>query len=139
LAHTTEKDGKWVLTPHPGEAARLIQTNANEIQQDRFAAAYVIQQKYGGMVVLKGAGTLVASDSDIAVSPSGNPGMASGGMGDVLAGLIGGLLAQGFSLKDAAQQGVYVHGAAGDLAAEQGGERGMLASDLMPYIKQLVN
>ncbi|CAG7856828.1 Bifunctional NAD(P)H-hydrate repair enzyme Nnr [biofilm metagenome] len=139
LAHTTEKNGKWVLTPHPGEAARLLQSNANEIQQDRYVAAAAIQQKYGGLVVLKGAGTLVASDSDIAVSSTGNPGMASGGMGDVLAGLIGGLLAQDFSLKDAAQQGVYIHGTAGDLAAEQGGERGMLASDLISYIRQLVN
>ncbi len=139
LAHVTEKHANWVLTPHPGEAARLMQGTAADIQHDRFAAATNIQRKYGGIVVLKGAGTLVASNTDIAVSTTGNPGMASGGMGDVLAGLIGGLLAQGYSLKDAAQQGVYLHGMAGDLAAENGGERGLLASDLMPYIRHLVN
>jgi NAD(P)H-hydrate epimerase len=139
LAHATEKYDKWVLTPHPGEAARLIQSNPGDIQQDRFTAATAIQRKFGGIVVLKGSGTLVASDSEIAVSHTGNPGMASGGMGDVLAGLIGGMLAQGFSMKDAAQQGAYLHGMAADLAAEQYGERGMLASDLMPYIQQLVN
>lgn len=139
LAHVTEKHANWVLTPHPGEAARLMQGTVADIQQDRYATVAKIQRKYGGIVVLKGAGTLVASNADIAVSTTGNPGMASGGMGDVLAGLIGGLLAQGFSLKDAAQQGVFLHGMAGDLAAEQGGERGLLASDLMPYIRQLVN
>ncbi len=139
LAHVTEKHANWVLTPHPGEAARLMQNTVADIQQDRYAAATKLQRKYGGIVVLKGAGTLVASPADIAVSTTGNPGMASGGMGDVLAGLVGGLLAQGFSLKDAAQQGVFLHGMAGDLAAEQGGERGLLASDLMPYIRRLVN
>lgn len=139
LAHVTEKQANWILTPHPGEAARLMHINVNDIQQDRFAAVAAIQHQYGGIVVLKGTGTLVASNGDIAVSTSGNPGMASGGMGDVLAGLIGGLLAQGFSMKDAAQQGVYLHGMAGDLAAEENGERGLLASDLMPFIRRLVN
>ncbi|MBM4208332.1 MAG: NAD(P)H-hydrate dehydratase [Gammaproteobacteria bacterium] len=139
LAHVTEKHAKWVLTPHPGEAARLMHKNVSDIQQDRYAAVAAMQKQYGGIVVLKGSGSLVASDGEIAVSGSGNPGMASGGMGDVLAGIIGGLLAQGFSMKDAAQQGVYLHGMAGDLAAEAGGERGLLASDLFPYIRQLVN
>ena len=125
----------WILTPHPGEAARLLQCSIAKIQQDRFAAVAAIQASYGGIAVLKGAGTLIASNDDIAVSTTGNPGMASGGMGDVLSGVIAGLLAQGLPLKNAAQQGVYSHGWAADLAAEKDGERGLLASDLMPYLR----
>ena len=136
-APTTNKD--WVLTPHPGEAARLLKCSTAEIQQDRFAAAGSLQIGYGGVVVLKGAGTLIASENQLAVSNTGNPGMASGGMGDVLGGVIAGLLAQGLSLQDAAQQGVYNHGLAADLAAEKDGERGLLACDLMPYLRQLIN
>ena len=139
LAHVPEKRSNWILTPHPGEAARLLGVASAEIQQDRFRAAAGIQTKYNGIVALKGAGTLIAGADEIAVCATGNPGMASGGMGDVLAGAIAGLIAQGFSLKDAAQQGVYVHGMAADLAAGQGGERGLLASDLMPFLRQLVN
>jgi NAD(P)H-hydrate epimerase len=82
---------------------------------------------------------LIASEQGLAVSNTGNPGMASGGMGDVLSGVIAGLLAQGLTLQDAAQQGVYIQGMAADLAAEKNGERGLLASDLMPYLRQLVN
>ncbi|TAK60727.1 NAD(P)H-hydrate dehydratase [Methylobacter sp.] len=129
----------WILTPHPGEAARLLNCSNAEIQQDRFAAALSLQAKYGGVAILKGAGTLIASEHDLAVSNTGNPGMASGGMGDVLTGVIAGLLAQGFSVQDAAQQGVYNHGLAADLSAAKDGERGLLATDLMPYLRQLVN
>jgi NAD(P)H-hydrate epimerase len=128
-----------VLTPHTGEAARLLVTTTRAIQQDRFTAVRDIQQKYGGVAVLKGAGTLIASAEDIAISTTGNPGMASGGMGDVLSGVIGGLLAQGYPLKEAAQQGVYLHGLAADMAVAKKGERGLLASDLMPYLRKLVN
>ncbi|MDO9104026.1 MAG: NAD(P)H-hydrate dehydratase [Methylovulum sp.] len=129
----------WILTPHPGEAARLLVCTTADIQQDRFAAAKAIQAKFGGITVLKGAGTLIASGHDLAVSTTGNPGMATGGMGDVLSGVIAGLLAQGRPVADAAQQGVYIHGWAADLAAANGGERGLLASDLMPYLRRLVN
>jgi len=129
----------WVLTPHPGEASRLLNCATAAIQHDRFAAALSLQANYGGVAILKGAGTLIASGHQLAVSNTGNPGMASGGMGDVLSGVIAGLLAQGLSLQDAAQQGVYIHGLAADLAAEKGGERGLLASDLMPYLRLLVN
>ena len=98
-----------------------------------------LQKKYGGVIVLKGAGTLVASDQGcISLCDQGNPGMASGGMGDVLTGVIAGLLAQGLDLLAAAQTGVCVHASAGDRAAEEG-QRGMLALDLMPCIRQLVN
>lgn len=128
-----------ILTPHPGEAARLLNCSTAEIQQDRFAAVLAIQAKYGGIVILKGAGTLVASEHTVAIAAAGNPGMASGGMGDVLSGVIAGLMAQQFSLQYSAQQGVYLHALAADLAAINGGERGLLASDLMPYLRQVVN
>ncbi|MDO9424218.1 MAG: NAD(P)H-hydrate dehydratase [Methylobacter sp.] len=139
LANARAAKPNWILTPHPGEAARLLNCSTADIQQDRFAAASSIQANYGGVAILKGAGTLIASEHQLAVSNTGNPGMASGGMGDVLAGAIAGLLAQGLSLQDAAQQGVYNHGLAADLAAEKDGERGLLASDLMPYLRRLVN
>lgn len=127
-----------ILTPHPGEAARLLKCSTAEIAADRFAAVKEIQAIYGGICVLKGAGTLIFDGEEMSVSTTGNPGMASGGMGDVLAGIIGGLLAQGLSIKQATKTGVYLHGAAADLAADQG-ERGLLASDLMPMIRKLVN
>ncbi|MFZ2726784.1 MAG: NAD(P)H-hydrate dehydratase, partial [Methylococcaceae bacterium] len=104
-----------------------------------FAAVSALQQRYGGVVVLKGAGPLIASSQELALSNTGNAGMASGGMGDVLAGVIGGLIAQGLSLTQAAQQGVYGHGYAADLAVKQDGERGLLASDLMPYLRRWIN
>jgi len=139
LAGSPQKNANWILTPHPGEAARLLNCATADIQQDRYSAASVIQARYDGIAVLKGAGTLIASKNEMAVSSTGNPGMASGGMGDVLSGVIAGLLAQGFSLQHAAQQGVYGHGLAADMAALKYGERGLLASDLMPYLRQWVN
>ena len=139
LANAPEKSSNWVLTPHPGEAARLLNCGTATVQHNRFAAVNAIQSKYDGIAVLKGSGTLIASNGKIAISTTGNPGMASGGMGDVLAGVIVSLISQGLSPNDSAQQGVYLHGMAGDLAAEQAGERGLLASDLMPYLRQLVN
>ncbi|MDD5321755.1 MAG: NAD(P)H-hydrate dehydratase [Methylococcales bacterium] len=138
LAKSPVVNADWIITPHPGEAARLLNCSTAEIQQDRFVSVTALQAKYGGTVILKGSGTLIASENELAVSTTGNPGMASGGMGDVLAGVIAGLLAQGLSLKNAAQQGVYSHGQAADLAAEKGGERGLLASDLMPFLRQQV-
>jgi ADP-dependent NAD(P)H-hydrate dehydratase / NAD(P)H-hydrate epimerase len=135
LAGLSITNPDWILTPHPGEAARLLKCSTTDIQQDRFAAVLAIQANYGGVAILKGAGTLIASKDQCAVSTTGNPGMASGGMGDVLSGVIAGLLAQGLSLQDAAQQGVYRHGQAADTAAEKDGERGLLASDLMPYLR----
>ena len=129
--------GDWILTPHPGEAARLLDTDTGAVQADRFAAAREIQSRYGGVVVLKGAGSLIAEDDRIAVCPYGNPGMASGGMGDVLSGVLVALLAQGLSPGDAARLGVCLHSAAADRAAE-GGMRGMLATDLLRPLRQLV-
>lgn len=128
-----------IITPHPGEAGRLLKQTTANIQQDRYASVQNLQQQYGGVVVLKGAGTLIADSQGIAVASVGNPGMASGGMGDVLTGVIAGLLAQGLPLNSAAQQGVMLHGLAADQAALESGERGLLASDLMPYLRRMVN
>lgn len=129
----------WVLTPHPGEAARLLGSSTAEVQADRFAAVAAIQSRYGGVCVLKGAGTLITDGRALpAVCTDGNPGMASGGMGDVLTGTIAGLLAQGLGPFEAARLGVCLHGAAGDAAAAEG-ERGLLATDLMPWLRHLVN
>ncbi len=129
----------WILTPHPGEAARLLNIESKEIQANRFEAVVRLQKKYGGVCMLKGAGSLIASEGgELSLCDAGNPGMASGGMGDVLSGVIGGLLAQGIALKDACSLGVCLHASAADYAAESG-ERGMLASDLLPEIRRLVN
>ena len=139
LAQHPQQHDNWILTPHPGEAARLLGETIPEIQSDRFAAAQRLQQRYNGVIVLKGAGTIIHSSGHRppAVCSQGNPGMATGGSGDVLTGVIAGLIAQGLDLLDAAETGVCVHAAAGDLAA-QDGERGMIASDLFPYIRKLL-
>ena len=139
LAEQPIRHQRWILTPHPGEAARLLGVSAAEIQRDRFAAARELQACYGGVVVLKGSGTLVVGENELPrVCAAGNPGMASGGMGDVLAGVIAGLLAQRLDSLDAAALGASLHGAAGDEAA-RAGERGLLASDLMAPLRRLVN
>ena len=136
LAKSPTANSNWILTPHPGEAARLLKCSTAEIEQDRFTSVTALQRQYEGIVLLKGAGTLIASADECAISTTGNPGMASGGMGDVLAGVIAGLCAQGLSLKEAAQQGAYHHGLAADKAVKNKGERGLLASDLMPYLRR---
>lgn len=128
----------WVLTPHPGEAARLLGCTTAEVQGDRFAAVRALGQRYGGVTVLKGAGTLIVEGGTLAVCDAGNPGMASGGMGDVLTGIIAGLLAQGLEAGEAARAGVCLHATAADRAAAEG-ERGLLASDLMAPLRRLAN
>jgi ADP-dependent NAD(P)H-hydrate dehydratase / NAD(P)H-hydrate epimerase len=129
----------WVLTPHPGEAARLLGSTAAAVQADRLAAARELQRRYGGVAVLKGAGTIVYPPGGPAlVCDRGNPGMAVGGMGDVLTGLIAGVAAQCGDLALAAQAGVFVHAQAGDLAS-RAGERGMLASDVLRQVRACVN
>jgi len=138
LAAHPSKYHNWILTPHPGEAARLLGISIVEVESDRYRAVKLLQERFGGVIVLKGSGTLICSDESLFVANVGNPGMASGGMGDLLCGLIAALLAQGLSLLDAASLGVCIHGNAADIAAKQG-ERGMLASDLLPHLRQLVN
>ncbi len=128
-----------VLTPHPGEAARLLGSDIANVQGDRFAAARALAKRYAAIVVLKGAGSLVAApDGRVAACPWGNAGMASGGMGDVLTGVIAALLAQGLSAWDAACTGVALHARAGDLAAGDA-PRGLLASDLFGPLRELAN
>lgn len=139
LAVNPEKKVNWILTPHPGEAGRLLTISAADIQKDRVAAIKKIQSSFGGVCVLKGAGSLVLDESgEPVLCEAGNPGMATAGMGDVLSGVIGGLVAQGIPLNNAAKLGVLLHALAGDRAAKQG-ERGMIASDLFVYLRELVN
>ena len=129
-----------VITPHPGEAARLLGVTTADVQRDRFAAASALCERYASQVVLKGAGSIVASPGGLpAVICAGNPGMAVGGMGDLLTGCIAALLAQGFAPRDAAIAGALLHAAAGDAAARDEGERGLLPSDLLPWLRRLAN
>ena len=128
-----------VITPHPGEAATLLDTSAGNIQADRLAALQGLQQRVGGSVVLKGAGSLVSSADGIPwICTAGNPGMAAPGMGDVLTGIIAALLAQGLGPEQAACVGVQAHALAGDSAARQG-ERGLMASDLIAELRAVLN
>ena len=128
-----------VITPHPGEAGTLLACTSAEIQAERPTALAGLRRKYGGVAVLKGAGTLVSASSGVPwLSTSGNPGMAAPGMGDVLTGVIAALLAQGVGLEDAAAIGVEMHASAGDVAAASG-ERGMLASDVILALRQVAN
>jgi NAD(P)H-hydrate epimerase len=140
LAQIDMQRQHWILTPHPGEAARLLGNTTQAISNDRFAALGRLAEKYIATVVLKGAGTLVQTINDVpGVCGGGNPAMASGGMGDVLTGIIAGLIAQGLELTKATQFAVCLHRKAADLAIRGIGERGLLASDLMPSIRRLVN
>lgn len=140
LAINPHKRQNRVLTPHPGEAARLLNCRVSDIESDRLLAATRLAKRYGGVVVLKGAGTVIVSErGEIAIADVGNPGMATGGMGDVLSGIVGGLLAQKLSLYDAACAGCVVHGSAADWLAARRGTRGMLATDLLPVLFRYVN
>ena len=111
-----------------------------EVQEDRFLALRELVLRYRGVIALKGAGTLIGTpNKEPMICTAGNPGMASGGMGDVLSGVIGGLIAQGLRCYEAACTGILVHSMAGDRASRQGGERGLLATDLLHHIRLLVN
>lgn len=124
-----------ILTPHPGEMSRLVNESVAEVQKDRIGCARTFARRFGVHVILKGARTVIAHpDGDVFINPSGNPGMASGGMGDVLTGMIAGLVAQGYSPRKAAHAGVYLHGKAADALVRQTGPFGYLASDVMEVI-----
>jgi NAD(P)H-hydrate epimerase len=128
-----------ILTPHPGEAARLLGCEAAQVQRDRLAAAGELVARHGCVVVLKGAGTIVAAPGRrLLVVTAGNPGMAVGGMGDLLSGVVAALRAQGLDAFDAASCGALLHAVAGDAAARDG-ERGMLPSDLLPHLRACAN
>ncbi|MDP2431683.1 MAG: NAD(P)H-hydrate dehydratase [Pseudomonadota bacterium] len=130
-----------VLTPHPGEAGRLLGMSSQAVQLDRPGSVARLSESFRAVVVLKGAGTLVkAPAGEIWRNTSGNPGMAAPGMGDVLAGIIAALIAQGMTVEAAAVVGVWLHGAAADMAVEEGlGPRGLTASELPPRVRRLLN
>jgi len=129
----------WILTPHPGEAGRLLGSTSAEVQADRFAAVARLQQLSGGTVILKGAGSLVAGpEMATNIIVGGNPGMASGGMGDVLSGVLGALLAQGLSFQQAANLGAAVHARAADRVVSGCGAVALLATDLIPAMGALL-
>ncbi|MDP5147621.1 NAD(P)H-hydrate dehydratase [Shewanella sp. ULN5] len=139
LALSPNYDAKRIITPHPGEAARLLACTVADIEGDRYAAVRELQHRFGGVTVLKGAGTLVCDGNQVYVCLAGNSGMASGGMGDVLTGVLVSLLAQGYALLDAALIGVQLHSQAADEAVKISGKIGLLASDLVPFIRQSLN
>jgi NAD(P)H-hydrate epimerase len=123
--------GARILTPHPGEASRLLRKPPEEIQADRHAAALELAQRFLAVVVLKGHRTIVTDGAKVFVNKTGNPGMATGGTGDVLSGVIGALIGQKLEPYPAACLGVELHGRAGDLAARRFGEVSMMATDVV--------
>lgn len=128
-----------IITPHPGEMGRLMGTSAEEIQKDRIRSTVALAKKIGAIVVLKGAKTVIASkEGNSWVNLTGNPGMATGGSGDILTGIIGGLLTQKLSSLEAAKTGVYLHGYAADLAAQKKGEISLIASDTLETIPEAI-
>ena len=128
-----------LITPHPGEAARLLGIDVAGVQRDRFAALDALRERYRATTLLKGAGSLIGDRAGVAVCPYGNPGMASAGMGDVLSGIIGALLAQGMEPGAAARLGCCAHAHAADRLAARDGERGLLAGDLPDTCRRLLN
>jgi len=139
LAYEPIQYSNWVLTPHPGEAGRLLGCSSDEINRQRFDAVKALAEKFSAVTVLKGAGSLIYCETgQIALCSDGNPGMATGGLGDVLTGIIASFIAQGFDLFDAAQMGVALHAAAADKAANSG-ERGLLAGDVIFQLRSLAN
>lgn len=132
-----EQKANWILTPHPGEMARLIKSSPSVVQADRVTCALQFCETFSGTLVLKGAGTIVQQGTTCVQNPTGNPGMSRGGSGDVLAGMIASFAAQGIPPYQAACAGVYLHGLAGDLAAEQYSEQAMLPRDLLYCLPQV--
>ena len=139
LSKEPTKKENWILTPHPGEAGRLLGISSKEVQLNRFSSLNDLIEKYHGIIVLKGHHTLIGSTVSVPrVCVKGNPGMASAGMGDALTGIIASMIGQGVPLDIAASLGVEIHAKAGDRAATRG-ERGLLASDLINQIRGCVN
>ena len=131
-----------VFTPHPGEAARLLGCSTEFVESDRFRTVKELVKLLGGTCLLKGSGSLTSSECApdiIYLCSEGNAGMASGGMGDVLSGIVASLIAQGLSCVDALNCGICIHGEAGDLASRANGERGLRATDLFPFLAKLLN
>jgi NAD(P)H-hydrate epimerase len=139
LSQTKHYCAHWILTPHPKEAASLLGCDVACVEADRFSAVQRIAKEYGGICILKGAGSLISDGSQVVINSTGNAGMASGGMGDVLSGIVAALALQTNDYFVAACLAVYIHGAAGDIMANSNGQRGMLASDLFVPLQKLVN
>jgi len=139
LALAPQKYKNWILTPHPGEAASLLKCTTQEIQTDRVKAIKALHQKYGGVIVLKGNGSLIFDGKNMELCLAGNPGMAVGGMGDTLTGAIATFVAQGLSLWEAACLGVSLHAEAGDILAQKKGQPGVLPSELASVMSQLLS
>ena len=133
------RKGKTIITPHPGEMGRLLKMSTAEVQNDRESAAREFANVYGVVTVLKGHNTIVTDGERIYVNRSGNPGMATAGSGDILSGVAGTFLAQVDDPFQAAVMAVYVHGLAGDMAKEEKGEYGMIASDIIKYLPRAVD
>lgn len=134
------RKGSTVITPHPGEAARLLGCDIDEVQADRAAAVQKLAQKFAASVVLKGADSLCATrDGKLHINKTGNPGMSSAGMGDVLTGMIAAIIAQGMGADDALLLAVHLHGAAGDALAEQVATIGMSATEVTEWARWLLN
>lgn len=141
LAENPQRRADWILTPHPGEAGRLLGQSSAAVQMDRLAAVTALAQRFGGVALLKGRGTLVSQAGQIPfLIDRGNPGMASGGMGDVLTGLIAGICAQCRVVEafQAAAAGAFAHASAADAAASKG-ERGLLAGDVLAHLRPCLN
>lgn len=132
-------DGETILAPHPGEMSRLTGLSVKKVQSDRINVAQYYAKKWAKTVVLKGANTIIASPTgEMLISPFANPALATAGTGDVLAGIIAGMLAQNVAPFDAACVGVFIHGSAGELIRKKIGNAGMLASDLLPFLPQII-
>lgn len=139
LSKSKKYYANWVLTPHPKEAAALLHCDLASIAADRFCAVRAIANQYGGICLLKGAGTLISDGERVFINNSGNAGMASGGMGDVLSGIITALVMQSDNIFYATCLAAYIHGASADIIANKNGQRGLLASDLFIPLQQLLN
>lgn len=141
LSHHLRKfqSEQLVITPHSAEAGRMLAVTPHDIEKNRFVSAKRLFEKYSGNTLLKGPGSIVHNHQGMFVCADGNPGMATAGMGDVLSGVLGGLIAQGMSSAQASIYGACLHSGAADLVAKRDGQRGMIASDLFPFLRQLVN
>lgn len=140
LPNYTPREFTTIITPHPGEAGRLLGTDSKAVQADRYQAIQDLLRQFNAITILKGANTLIQAPGEVLkVCDAGNPGMATGGMGDVLSGVIAGLLAQGSEPWHATQMAVLCHAIAGDRASRAHGQRGLVATDLLPHIQDLVN
>ena len=139
LTNSAINFNKWILTPHPKEAASLLGCAIDKIEADRFTAVRALAKEYNAICILKGAGTLISDGRQVVINSSGNAGMASGGMGDVLSGIIGALVMKSANNFNSVCTAVYIHGASADIMVKSNGPLGLLASDLFLPLQRLIN